>query len=150
MQSFNLDAGLIDTRTFKVELAPNSSTEIYKGSVPGQLVRANEATLPTPIVVHTTVIDEDGSILSRYSNWPEPYKWYDFPDPTLKISVKGEQVTLTCEKPVKGLILDIEGDGDVQWSDQAFDLFPGDPQIVTAKGLQGKDITWRHLGGQSS
>jgi beta-mannosidase len=34
----------------------------------------------------------------------------------------------------------------VEWSDQAIDLVPGDPQIVKAVGLKGRDAMARFLG----
>lgn len=88
----------------------------------------------------------DRALLARCSNWPEPYKYLSFPDPQLKIDVDGEVVTISCRKPVKGIILDVEGDEDVKWSDQAIDLFPGDAQVITAKGLGGRKVLARYLG----
>ena len=46
-----------------------------------------------------------------------------------------ETFELSCEKPIKGLILDIDGSDDAKWSDQAIDLLPGDNQTITAKKL---------------
>ena len=40
-------------------------------------------------------------------------------------------MTVTVQKPVKGLLLRVEGSGeDVTWSDNGIDVFPGDPQTV--------------------
>lgn len=52
---------------------------------------------------------------------------------------------LTTKKPVKGIILEVDGD-DVKWSDQAIDLVPGDPQVVNAVGLNGRPVKARYLG----
>ena len=52
---------------------------------------------------------------------------------------------LSCKKPIKGIVLDVDGD-DVKWSDQAIDLVPGDPQIIRAVGLARRDIKARYLG----
>lgn len=67
----------------------------------------------------------------------------------LKISVDRENVEISCKKPIKGIILDVDGD-DVKWSDQAIDLVPGDPQVVRAVGLAGRDIKARYLGDGSA
>lgn len=85
---------------------------------------------------------------------PEPFKFIAFPkveELGLKVAVgtDGESVTLTTEKPIKGVVLDVEGD-DVQWSDQALDLFPGDAQVVRAVGLKGRDVKVRFLGDGSA
>ncbi len=52
---------------------------------------------------------------------------------------------LECKKPIKGIVLDVDGD-DVQWSDQAIDLVPEDPQVVLASGLNGRAVKARYLG----
>lgn len=52
---------------------------------------------------------------------------------------------LSCKKPIKGIILDVEGE-DVKWSDQAIDLVPGDEQVVKASGLKGRSVKARYLG----
>lgn len=57
----------------------------------------------------------------------------------------GESVTLSTNKPIKGIVLDVEGE-DVKWSDQAIDLVPGDPQTIRAVGLKGREIKLRFLG----
>lgn len=87
---------------------------------------------------------------------PEPFKFIAFPDVKalgLKITVgaDGESVLLSAEKPIKGVVLDVDVDGDeVRWSDQAIDLFPGDPQVVTGVGLKGREVKARFLGDGSA
>lgn len=147
--SVDLHDGEVDRRTIPVTLAPNSSTEVWKGTVPGQHERTSEADVPRPIVVGARLLDTDGTVLARYANWPEPWKYLTFPDPGMKIAVDGDAVTVSVEKPVKGCILDVEGD-EVRWSDQALDLMPGDPQTVTAKGLNGRKVSARYIGDGSA
>jgi beta-mannosidase len=150
--SFDLDAGEVDRRTFDVSLAPNSSTEVWIGDVPGQHVRTSTSDVPRPIVVQARLIDKTTrEVHARYSNWPEPWKYLTFPDPGLKISVKGDEVTVTVEKPIKGLILDTALDSpECTWSDQALDMFPGDTQVIIAKGLNGRNVTSRYIGDGSA
>lgn len=52
-----------------VTLAHNASTELWRGKVPGQPVRTRESQVPKAIVVSARLLDEDGTILGRYSNW---------------------------------------------------------------------------------
>jgi len=52
-----------------VILAPNGSTELWRGKVPGQPVRTRESQVPNAVVVSARLLDEDGTILGRYSNW---------------------------------------------------------------------------------
>ena len=68
----------------------------------------------------------------------------------LEIAVQsdGESVRLSTKKPVKGIVLDVteELEKEVQWGDQAIDLVPGDPQLVSAVGLKGRAVKVRFLG----
>jgi beta-mannosidase len=60
-----------------------------------------------------------------------------------------DSVKLSSLKPVKGIILDVDGE-EVQWSDQAIDLVPNDPQVIEARGLKGRQPTVRYLGDGSA
>jgi beta-mannosidase len=81
---------------------------------------------------------------------PEPFKFIHFP-PVEELNLKatvdadGESVILATSKPIKGIVLDVEGE-DVKWSDQAIDLVPDDPQTIKAVGLNGRAIKLRYLG----
>lgn len=61
----------------------------------------------------------------------------------------GESVALTSQRPIKGIVLDVEGE-EVRWGDQAIDLVPGDPQIIKATGLRGRTVKARFLGDGSA
>ena len=79
---------------------------------------------------------------------PEPFKFIHFPtveEVGLYINVDDDSVKLSTKKPIKGIVLDVDGD-DVKWSDQAIDLVPGDPQVVRAVGLNGRAVKARYLG----
>jgi len=63
--------------------------------------------------------------------------------------VEGRDVTEICLSsllPIKGIVLDADGDDDVKWSDQAIDLIPGDDRIILAWGLDGRAVNARYLG----
>jgi len=144
------------THAFKqdVVLAPNASTELFSGDLPGQPIRTSLSEVPKVIIVSARVLDAKGVVLGRYSNWPEPFKFITFPsvqEVGLKMIVAsdGESVELSCKKPIKGLVLDVDGE-DAKWSDQAIDLVPGDPQLVKVKGLKGRPIKGRFLGDGSA
>nr|GAT59392.1 glycoside hydrolase family 2 protein [Mycena chlorophos] len=144
--SFDLDSDCWrDQWTKSVVLQPNSSTELFKGPLPGQPVRTKKSDVPKPIVVSARLLDASGEVLARYSNWPEPFKFLNFGNPAIEVKVDGEQVTLSTNRPVKGLVLDVEGE-DVKWSDQALDLVPDDAQTIRAEGLAGRKVLLRYLG----
>ncbi|ESK97613.1 glycoside hydrolase family 2 protein [Moniliophthora roreri MCA 2997] len=152
--SFDLYSDWTNKWTKSVTLSANSSTELHKGTVPGQPIRHKKSEVPRAIIVSARLLDEDASVLSRYSNWPEPFKYINFPSVkevalSAEVSSDGESVVLSSKKPVKGIVLDAEG-ADVTWSDQAVDLVPGDPQIIKAVGLGGKALKIRYLGDGSA
>ncbi|KAJ7276352.1 beta-mannosidase [Mycena haematopus] len=130
----------------EIVLKANSSTEVHSGALPGQPIRSKTSQVPKVIIVSARLIAEGGEVLARYSNWPEPFKFINFPaDTEVKATVDGESVTLSTNRPIKGMILDVEG-SEVEWSDQAIDLVPDDPQTVQAIGLNGREIKLRYLG----
>jgi len=152
--SFDLETDWKDKWAMEVALSPNSSTELYNGNLPGQPTRTTESEPPKVIIVSARLLNEAGAVLARYSNWPEPFKFIKFPsvkDIGLKVTVGSdrESVTLSAQKPVKGLILDVDGDY-VKWNNQAIDLVPDDPQTVQAIGLKGRAVKVRFLGDGSA
>ncbi|KAF9482428.1 glycoside hydrolase family 2 protein [Pholiota conissans] len=147
--SFDVESDWSEKWQKEVVLAANSSTELYQGEVPGQLVRTKLSDIPKTIVISARLLDGE-IVLGRYSNWPEPFKYIHFPavkELGLKAEVEqdGESVRLSTNKPVKGIVLDVAGD-EVKWGDQAIDLVPGDPQVVKAGGLKGREVKLRFLG----
>lgn len=151
--AFDLSEGETGRWSDTIILAPNSSTEIKTLNVPGQPTRTSLGQTPKPIVVQTRLFDtETNEVLARYSNWPEPWKYLIFPeDVGLTIQVKGEEVRLSCKKPIKGVVLDTKNaEGEVKWSDQGIDLFPGDEQVIFAKGLEGREVVARYMGDGSA
>lgn len=79
---------------------------------------------------------------------PEPFKFINFPaDTEVKVNVSsdGDSVTLSANRPVKGVVLDADGP-DVKWSDQGIDLVPDDPQTIKGLGLNGRQVKSRFLG----
>ncbi|KAI0952282.1 hypothetical protein AcV7_008145 [Taiwanofungus camphoratus] len=152
--TFDLHSEWRQKFTKEVTLAPNASTELFKGELPGQPKRTKLSEVPKTLIVSARLLDESGVVLGRYSNWPEPFKFIRFPDIKdlgLKISVgpDGESVQLSTKKPIKGIVLDVDGDY-VRWSDQAIDLVPDDPQVIKAVGLRGRQVKARFLGDGSA
>ncbi|KAJ7700040.1 glycoside hydrolase family 2 protein [Mycena rosella] len=132
----------------EIVLKANSSTELHKGILPGQPTRTKNSQTPKTIIVSARLLGDNNEVLARYSNWPEPFKFITFPPDTevkATMSSDGQSVTLSANRPVKGVVLDAAGP-DVKWSDQAIDLAPDDPQTVNAAGLDGRQVKLRYLG----
>ncbi|KAL7409700.1 glycoside hydrolase family 2 protein [Mrakia frigida] len=147
VRAIGLDGNVINETRKNVTLAANSSTEFFKGPVPGQVIRKLISEEPKVIVVGVRLLTPEGEVLARYSDWPMPYKYicYDEDYKPLKITVDGEKVTLEANAPVKGVVLDAAGE-DAKWSDQCLDIMPGDVQVVTAVGLKGREVQVRYIG----
>lgn len=71
IRSFDVENGgkLVDAQKFDVMLAPNSSTELWKGNLPGEGKRTRDSDPHNVIVVQARLLGADGKVLARYSNW---------------------------------------------------------------------------------
>lgn len=103
----------------------------------------NECDVPHVIAVRMW---RNGSQVSRDMNWPQPLKYLQFPERNVRVEVKGEQLHVSAERPVKCLVFE-EREG-YRLSDNALDLEPHSEQIVTVKGLRDGDppLRWTYLG----
>ncbi|KAG6917171.1 hypothetical protein DXG01_003607 [Tephrocybe rancida] len=154
----DLNSSWTATETHDVELLPNQSTELLKIRCPGPPQEGVTPPSGDPIwtssysvVVNARLIDADGRIVSRFADWPQPYRLLELPEPKLSVEVSGEQVTLSTQRPVKGLWLSVEGEGtEVSWSDNALDIVPGDAQVIIVKGLRGRKLKVAYLGKEQA
>jgi beta-mannosidase len=133
----------LDLPEQEVVLAENRSTELWSGICPEPpLDQASDKVAPSGTVVIHAMLLEDGEVTARYTDWPQPYKLLDLPDPKLKVEVRNGEIRLNVEKPVKGVWLSVEGDDEgIEFGDNSLDLFPGDEVVVKAKGLEGRVVT---------
>ncbi len=67
--SYDLHSSWSEKWTKDVVLAPNSSTELFSGEVPGQPKRTKLSEVPRTVVVSARLLDNSGAVLGRYSNW---------------------------------------------------------------------------------
>ncbi|KAF2484262.1 putative beta-mannosidase [Neohortaea acidophila] len=121
----------------QVTIAANHSTEICEGVID------HEHEEPHVLAARIWIGDE---VVARDVDWPQPLKYLDFCDRGVKVKRKGNEVTVTAEKPTKGLVFE-EREG-LLISDSAIDVVPGDEQVLTVRGLgpEDKDLDWLYLG----
>jgi beta-mannosidase len=67
--AFELGSEWKESWTKDAVLAPNAATELFSGPLPGQPVRTKLSDVPRTIVMSARLIDADGTVLARYSNW---------------------------------------------------------------------------------
>jgi len=129
---WKLDGTLVAQEHRTATLAANQGTEL--GSVQHDSTHIVSARLLN-----------DGVTIARAALWPEPYKYLTLPDPQIMLERQdAHTLHVEAKRPAKGVWLSAN-DG-VQWSDNMLDLFPNDPQIIKASGLENGDIEVRWLG----
>ncbi|EIM92628.1 glycoside hydrolase [Stereum hirsutum FP-91666 SS1] len=139
-----------------ISLLPNQSTELGDHPVPSP--NPSDPSSTSSIVVHARLLDKETStVVARYTDWPQPFKHLDLPSVEkvgLRLSIKdGDHIYISVEKPVKGLVLSIEeldGEGEVKWSDNALDVVPQDDRVVVARGLAGRKVRAAWLGKEKA
>jgi len=118
------------SKTVPVNMTANTSTEFYKTSTK-ELVNKMDT---TQIVFSVKLMDGSKLIASNLSYFSSP-KDLKLPKPTISkvvaVSDQGYSITLSSDKLVKDLYMNTEENG--QFSDNYFDLLPGEKVTVTFK-----------------
>ncbi|KAK0389237.1 hypothetical protein NLU13_2812 [Sarocladium strictum] len=146
-------------KTTHITAAANSTTDVFTAAeAPAAVPHAGDCSVPfdfskyDPYVIHTT-IEVAGNVIAKDSAWPDPVKYLDMYDRNIRFewaeaSRKG--VYVMADKPVMGFVFEeVAGMGI---SDNAFDLMPGEKQLVEV--LQGpsdpREFRWTHIGAEQA
>jgi beta-mannosidase len=122
----------------KVEITPNGTTNVFNSS----LDQSNEE--PHVLAARLWI---GNSIVSRDCDWPQPFKYYDFPERGLQVQWQGnDEIVVSSARPTKGLVF--EEREKVFLEDSMIDVIPGDQQTIRIQGLRAADhpLRWRYLG----
>ncbi|KAJ3932534.1 MAG: glycoside hydrolase [Lentinula lateritia] len=151
--------------THAIVMPPNQAIELLSITCPEPPKRNDapptgyaEWTTSSSVVIGARLLDpENGGVLARFSDWPQPYRFVDIVDPGLRINVQNSKdtkmstISLQVKMPAKCVVLSVAGDDeDPKWSDNALDLMPGDTQIINVHGLEGRDIQASYLGKEKA
>jgi len=109
-----------------VSIDSNGTTHVFKDVV--------VSTVQEPVMLVTT-LRIDGKIVSRDMDWPQPYKYLPLTGSKPHVKVRGETLTVSANRPIKGLVFE-EPDG-VWFGDNCIDVIPGDEQVIEIKGYKG-------------
>ncbi|KAL7271523.1 hypothetical protein RUND412_005715 [Rhizina undulata] len=128
-------------------LAANSGEVIAVLPVPEESESGDRT--PTPTVLYATVRSNDGALIAREVDWPQPLKYLTFQDRDIQLEwVQREDGDLypcvEVKKPVKGLVF-TERKGEM-WRLNAADLVPGEKVVFEVKGKREREVGWRALG----
>jgi beta-mannosidase len=119
-------------------LQPNQTTEL-----------AADWSVQQTTSIQAKLLDTEGNLLARMSDWPQPLKHVLLPlSYDVALTVLDGKVEIRTNAPVKGVELYMEDEArDVQWSDNGVDVFPGDVYVVEARNLvKGDDVRVRYYG----
>lgn len=166
VKAYNIRTGVQEWRRTISEcitLPPNQTTKhgVVDQSSGGFSVERGDLS----IVLAAYVINAgDDAVLARGVSWPQPLR-YCLVQPApkgLKIVVgetadESTEVVVSADVPVKGLVLEVEDDEkeglkgarkEVWFSDNGFDVLPGEPMTVTMEGYTGGKVTawWLNKG----
>ena len=90
----------------------------------------------------------DGCVVSCDVDWPQPYKFISFAeDRALQVRLVSSRtrIEITALRPTKGLTF-AERPG-LHFSDNGFDVIPGDQYVVDVQGLEEDErLEWFYLG----
>lgn len=122
-----------------IKLTANGTTEISTGHVDNIAEEAH---------ILAARIWVDDKLVARDTDWPQPLKYLPFPKRNVSVEIKGSEMHVSVERPVKCLVFE-EREG-CHLSDSAIDLVPGDDQVVRVRGLKSGDkpLDWTYLGAQ--
>lgn len=154
---YDLETDKQHTKNYPIVLEPNQTTEAL--SIPildpdtGEPMDISQPARSHSVIVWARVLDGNSKeVLARFSDWPQPYKVLDFPDPGLNITRDGEDTLwIQVERPVKGLWLNSETEEPeaIAWSDNNLDLIPGDKVEIRALGLKTQTLKVAYLGKEN-
>lgn len=147
----NVEVRLFDIQTGAVleektlgpfTLQPNRTTELSEDWA----VRQTTA-------IQAKLVDVEGNVLARMSDWPQPLKHVLLPTSyDVILTVLDGKVEIRTNAPVKGVEVYMAGEErDVQWSDNGVDVFPGDVYIIEARNLiKGDEVRVRYYGSSAA
>jgi beta-mannosidase len=116
-----------------VAIEPNETLSLFSADVPED----------QPTVVHSVLYDAHGEVLSTGTDWPQPLKWVQMPEPGLSVEWDVEEVVVNSESCVKGLVFE-EREGEM-WADNGIDVVPGMACRIRVEGLMRKQGEERQM-----
>jgi beta-mannosidase len=139
LNAFSLDGATLASESQSLKLEPNQATELGMWTP-----EVNQ-----PVVIAARLL-EGSQVHARASLFPEPYKHHLPANPNLEITrINETHLRLRVNKPAKGVWLEAaESESNrTIWTDNFFDLMPGDEFLLLVHHL-GSGLHARWLGGQ--
>ncbi|KAI0384778.1 glycoside hydrolase family 2 protein [Hypomontagnella monticulosa] len=134
-----------------VTAEPNSTTELLNESVvPLVDSTLKDTTRPfNPMkydayVIHAVVKAGD-QVIATDTAWPQPLKYLDFSDRDVRFkALSANKVAISAACPVKGFVF--EETRVTKFSDNGFDLVPGEEKVVDVSGVDLDSLRYTYIG----
>lgn len=131
--------------TCKVRVPANSASDVWQMPVSQFLAQAG--IMAAEAIVHAQFRPDGKGQSSTYTNnyilvYPKELK---LQPAHIKATVEGNSVKLTSDRYARGIYLSLEGDADHHFSDNYFDLLPGEERTVGLSTTLAPDAVQRQL-----
>ncbi len=124
-----------------IQIQPNGTTDVLTDTIDYTQDPTNQ-----PIVISARLIVNDIAI-SQDIDWPQPLKYLNLGDRGVKVEYSAPEsaIRVTAGKPTKGLVFE-ERPG-LWFSDNGFDVVPGEDKVITVKGIEAQEgiPRWTYL-----
>lgn len=129
----------------------NSTTEILKDHIVvagdpklRDTARPFDLAKYDPYVIHAVMKIGD-EVISTDTSWPQPLKYLSFANRDVKFkALSPTKLCVSAARPVKGLVF--QETGAEKFSDNGFDLVPGEDKIVNIEGIRLESLSYTYIG----
>ncbi|KAK6202470.1 family 2 glycoside hydrolase [Scheffersomyces amazonensis] len=144
--SLSLEIDLYNTNGDFVTKLTHNDLKLYgMNTIQTFVTKLADTYITEDIIIHIILRDRDGNIIGRTSDWPRPMKYINWQNwyKDLKLDtilIEPGKIKISTNKPVKCLELYFEDDLTYEYSDNGFDIFPNDDQIIEVKGVDEESL----------
>jgi beta-mannosidase len=132
---------VLPSQRHAVDIQPNGTTVICEG------VKLNDSSSLDAFVIFAKLLVNE-RVIGSDADWPQPYKYISFEKDRgihVHLSDSRDKIEISATKPTKGLTFS-ERPG-LSFSDNGFDVLPGEEYIIDVKGLGEHELLeWTFLG----
>ncbi|KIX03026.1 uncharacterized protein Z518_06576 [Rhinocladiella mackenziei CBS 650.93] len=134
------------------DVLKQASADVSSSSSPHDPRQPFNTATHDPYVIHAR-LTVSGTCISTDTAWPHPLKYLAFDDRGIKVQLSSakDKLIVTANKPVHGFVFRENRDW-VVFSDNGFDVMPGEEVVVDIKcpeGFEMSELRWTYLGAES-
>ncbi|KAK6456497.1 family 2 glycoside hydrolase [Scheffersomyces xylosifermentans] len=152
LHNLSASISLYDKTGKLLETQEKVDITLAKNSVTDVLTSFTSPNLDGNCIIELLLLNEEGEVMHRSSDWPSPLKYLDWKvlNEGLKLSyeeIDNKTIRVSTNRPVKSLRISLETKESYHLCDNGFDLFPGDPRIITVEHTDQKlaPVNFEHI-----